>query len=75
VTNMMESGQQEAEAQAVSGHKTNSVFRRYNIVRTDEMVANADRTLDYLDAKDEAKKPMEKSGMTEDTTEDTAVRV
>jgi hypothetical protein len=48
---MMRSGAQQVEAMKISGHKTTSVFMRYNIVDEDETVAVMKRVEKFFPVK------------------------
>lgn len=61
--NMIRAGVSESVAMQITGHKTNSMFRRYNIVSAEDKRAALQRVNEYLDAqpKEGNVKPIEKS--------------
>ena len=66
-TNMIEAGYSEKEAMEMGGWKTAHVFRRYHIVSSRRMQANAKKLADYLATKEE-----EERRIAADATPDTA---
>ncbi len=48
IRNMVRGGIDTSIAMAISGHRTASVFQRYNIVTTDDQRRALERTMDYL---------------------------
>jgi hypothetical protein len=48
IRNFRHSGMSEGEAMARSGHKTASVFRRYDVISSKDMVSAGERFDDWL---------------------------
>jgi integrase len=52
LTNMIDAGFSEKEAMAISGHTTNSTFKRYHIIRRQRLQALGTRLAGFLEEKD-----------------------
>ena len=56
VRNLLRAGVSQRTAMEISGHQTDSVFRRYDIVDTEDMRVAQERMQAYLDARSAARK-------------------
>ena len=74
LTNMIEAGYQEKEVMEIGGWKTAHVFRRYVIVSSRRMQANAEKLASYLAEKAE-KEAEEERRITADATADKPGRI
>jgi len=61
-TNMIEAGYSEKEAMEITGHKTDKMFRRYQIVRRHRIHALGQGMAKYLEKLENGAKEQEKAG-------------
>jgi hypothetical protein len=56
VRNFRRSGLSEHEGMALSGHKTDNVYRRYDIISDDDLIENMNRVQEHLKKEAENRK-------------------
>jgi len=56
VRNFRKSGLSESEGMALSGHKTNAVYKRYDIIRDDDLTDSMARVQEHLKKEAENRK-------------------